>query len=100
MCKRRDLNQEKVNRHYSVTPNNLPAAAVSDIANIPQKVTRTAPLSFEAPPAHADSAPRSTSETMVTAVVLSAMFDGVASVAANKGVAAPTENAAADDSAA
>jgi hypothetical protein len=46
--------------HATVVPNSLPTAAVTNIANIPQMVTLTAPTSMGAPPIRAATAPSAT----------------------------------------
>jgi hypothetical protein len=85
---------------HTTAPNILPTSAVISIASAPQKVTLNAPRKMLAPPAcaaHIPSAARKTSDRVETARITLARGT---STAVTSGNAAPTENVAADASAA
>jgi hypothetical protein len=77
-------------------PKSLPTPAVSPIASAPQKATRTAPLTIDAPPACAAVPPRITKVTSAVADETSVIQAEGASKTVAIGTRAPTMKAIAE----
>lgn len=83
-----------------LAPNILPAAAVAAMASAPQKVTRTAPRTFPAPPADAPKLPRTLSATSVETATTSVVCAGGDKRATIRGTTAPAAKVKAETTAA
>src|SRR5450756_176864 len=81
-------------------PNNFPMPAVSAIAKAPQNVTRTVARRTLAPPARAPIAPRTARKPKDAADTSGTSAPAGDTTTMSKGMAAPTENDAAEVSAA
>src|SRR6185436_13300413 len=85
--------------HYPA-PNSAPAPAVRAMARAPQKVTRSAPLAAEAPPARAAMPPSTHRETRAAPATIGDTAPGGAKAAVTSGSRAPMANVPAEVSAA
>src|ERR1017187_771978 len=79
-------------------PNNFPMPAVSAIAKAPQNVTRTVARRMSAPPVLAPIAPRSARKPEDAANTIGTSAYAGDTTTMSRGMAAPTENDAADGS--
>src|SRR5450759_1954007 len=84
----------------TTVPNNFPIPAVSAIAKAPQNVTRAVARRTLAPPALAPMAPSSARKPKDAADTIGTSAPAGATTTMSKGMAAPTENVAAEVSAA
>ena len=80
----------------TTVPNNLPIPAVRAIANAPQNVTRAVARRTFAPPALAPTAPRRARKPKDAADTMGTSAAAGETTTMSKGIAAPTENVAAD----
>ena len=91
---------ESVQQLQTAVPTIAPMPAVSPIAKAPQNVTLIIALATLAPPALAPIAPRSARKHSEAAETIATSIEAGDTTAMSKGIAAPTENVAADVSAA
>src|SRR5580765_8551340 len=84
----------------TMAPNRRPAPAVHAMATAPQKATRTAPRTSEAPPRRAATPPSARRSTSVTATTPGVSAAAGSSAARSAGGAAPAANDAAEATAA
>ncbi len=87
-------------RYYAITPKSWPTAAVRSIASAPQKVTRTAPVMIDAPPAFAARPPNTAKNISDDAATTDISCASGTAHAVNNGNAAPTVNVPAEAKAA
>ena len=86
--------------HQTTVPNTFPMPAVKAIASAPQNVTRAVPRRMFAPPARAPIAPRKARKARDAADTMATSAPAGDTKTMSRGMAAPTENDAADVSAA
>jgi hypothetical protein len=91
---------KKILAPYTETPKSLPTAAVNAIASVPQKQTRMAPRSGEAPPVKAAMPPNVPSNAMAKPGTSHSNEETGASEAVTTGMMAPMVKEAADQKAA
>src|SRR5665213_924389 len=94
------IRHERYQNLWITVPNNLPIPAVRAIARAPQNVTRAVARRMFAPPAFAPIAPRTARKPKDAANTIGTSAPGGDITTISKGIAAPTENDAAEVSAA